>query len=94
MRDARPFVILTENGRQEGYKTMNTFAARHVGSDSPLFLAGRIAPPGLYRLVGSQRQVRLECDDVLPATCDGQVGVYERQEPTWAESGHENSDCI
>jgi hypothetical protein len=55
------------------------------GEDAALFLAGRMAPAGAYRLAGTDREVMLEQDDVLPATLDGRIAVYERRPPTWGE---------
>ena len=60
-------------------------ATLFAADDSRLFLAGHQAPAGLYRLVGTQQEVRLDQEDDLPATCDGRVAVYERRVPTWAE---------
>lgn len=56
-----------------------------AGEDTPLFVAGHTAPAGTYRLVGTGHEVRLDQEDVLPATCDGHVAVYTRQLMTWAE---------
>ncbi len=56
-----------------------------AADDSRLFLAGHKAPAGQYRLVGTEREVRLDQEDDLPATCDGRVAIYERCIPTWAE---------
>lgn len=59
--------------------------ATHLPGDDRLFLAGHKAPIGLYRLVGTAQEVRLDQEDDLPATLDGRVAVYERRIPTWAE---------
>lgn len=64
---------------------MKTLATCPIGDDFSLFVAGQTVPPGTYRLVGSRREVRLDRDDILPATCDGRVAVYERRPQTWAE---------
>ncbi len=56
-----------------------------AGEEATLFLAGRTAPAGTYRLVETDREVRLDQDGVLPATCDGRIAVYERRAPTWSE---------
>jgi len=50
-----------------------------------LFVAGQKVSAGLYRLVGSQRDVRLDQDDTLPASLDGRVAVYIRRPMTWAD---------
>ena len=47
------------------------------GQDDQLFLAGERAQAGLYRSVVTQREILLERDDSLPATCDGQVACYK-----------------
>ncbi len=62
----------------------------HPEGDDGLFLAGHKAPVGLYRLVGTEQEVRLDQEDDLPATCDGCVAVYERRIPTWAERQNEH----
>ena len=56
-----------------------------TGENAPLFLAGHAAPAGTYRQVETGHEVRLDLEDVLPATCDGHVAVYIRQPMTWAE---------
>ncbi len=43
-----------------------------------LFLEGQRVPPGLYRQVGSEREVCLEIEDYLPASPDGRMACYER----------------
>ena len=50
-----------------------------------LFLAGEKVLPGLYRQVGSGREVRLEQEDFLPASLDGQVACYMRIKNTWGQ---------
>ncbi len=49
------------------------------------YIAGQKVAPGVYRLVGSERDICLECEDTLPASLDGRVAVYVRQPLTWAE---------
>ncbi|HZT41011.1 MAG TPA: hypothetical protein VFA07_02420 [Chthonomonadaceae bacterium] len=50
-----------------------------------LFLAGEKVQPGLYRQLGSGREVRLEEEDVLPASFDGRVACYMRVQNTWSQ---------
>lgn len=50
-----------------------------------IYVAGQRVAPGVYRLVGGQKEVRLESEDILPATCDGHVAAYVREAPTWAD---------
>jgi len=57
-----------------------------------LFVAGQKVSPGLYRLVGSQRDVRLDKEDTLPASLDGRVAVYIRRPLTWADISHQKTD--
>jgi hypothetical protein len=47
--------------------------------DEDLYVAGHMSPPGRDRRVGaaSLRVVVLEAADHLPASCDGQVAVYQ-----------------
>ena len=66
----------------------------HPEGDNGLFLAGHKAPIGLYRLVGTDREVRLDQEDDLPATCDGRVAVYELCLPTWAERSHAHDSVL
>ena len=64
---------------------METYIPNQVREDSSLFVAGQTVPPGVYRLINSRREVRLDEKGTLPATCDGRVAVYERRAGTWAE---------
>ncbi len=50
-----------------------------------VYLAGEKVLPGLYRQVGSMREVRLETEDCLPASLDGRVACYMRVNHTWAQ---------
>ncbi len=50
-----------------------------------LFLAGERVLPGTYRQVGGGREIRLEREDVLPASLDGRVACYKRVQNTWAQ---------
>ena len=50
-----------------------------------LFLAGEKVLPGIYRQLGSGREVRLEEEDVLPASLDGRVACYMRIQHTWRQ---------
>lgn len=69
--------------------TNHTSIRLRAGEDPALFLAGHMAPAGTYRQLGTSREVRLDKDEALPATCDGGVAVYIRQPPTWAEMNFE-----
>ncbi|MGQ9879257.1 MAG: hypothetical protein ACUVSV_00130 [Armatimonadota bacterium] len=39
----------------------------------------------MYRQVGSDRVIRLEKEDVLPASCDGHVACYVRIQNLWSQ---------
>jgi len=49
-----------------------------------LFLAGERVPPGLYRQIGSGRQIHVTSEDYLPASLDGRVACYVRVR-TWGQ---------
>lgn len=66
---------------------MRTLTHQNTG-EGDLFLAGHMAPAGTYRLAGTGLEIRLDREDVLPATCDGRIAAYERCPPTWAERPH------
>lgn len=57
----------------------------HEVNGEELFLAGEKVLPGLYRQVGSGREVRLEQEDFLPASLDGRVACYMRIKNTWGQ---------
>ena len=48
-----------------------------------LYLAGEKVPSGIYKQIGSSREIRLEREDVLPASLDGRVACYIRINHTW-----------
>lgn len=50
-----------------------------------LYLAGERVPSGVYRQLGSTREVRLEHEDFLPASLDGRVACYVRMNYTWSQ---------
>ena len=66
---------------------METFVAHRKETTDTLayFLAGRQAPAWVYREMQTGRDLRMEEEGVLPATCDGHVAVYIRLPLTWAE---------
>ncbi|MGC8668259.1 MAG: hypothetical protein ACP5VE_09115 [Chthonomonadales bacterium] len=43
-----------------------------------LFLAGERVTPGIYKQLGTGREVYMEKEDVLPASLDGRVACYVR----------------
>ncbi len=64
---------------------MRTSANHSAAEDANMFLAGHTALAGTYRLAETGQEVRLDQEDILPATFDGHVAVYERRPLTWAE---------
>ena len=50
-----------------------------------LYLAGQRAPSGLYREVGTGREILLEQQEVLPASLDGRVAAYLCVRYTWGQ---------
>ena len=62
------------------------------------YLAGTLAPAGLYQLVGTNIKILLTEEDYLPASLDGRVACYETVRFTWhqlqhtAESRHRYTD--
>lgn len=54
-------------------------------SSEEVFVAGERVRPGIYRQIGSRREVQLETEDTLPASLDGRVACYERVRGTWAQ---------
>lgn len=61
--------------------------------DEGCYLAGQLAPAGLYRDVYRGRDLSLETDDILPATCDGRVALYVRREFVWAARSSDSSNA-
>jgi hypothetical protein len=48
-----------------------------------IYLAGERVPAGIYREVETEREVRLDQEDYLPASLDGRVASYVRVSYTW-----------
>ncbi len=51
-----------------------------------LFSPGILVPPGIYRLIGSNREIRLDHEDYLPASLNGQVACYIQVKHSWGEN--------
>ncbi len=49
------------------------------------YQAGQRVPPGTYRALEGGREIRLDQEDVLPATLEGRVAVYLRRPESWGE---------
>jgi hypothetical protein len=49
-----------------------------------VLLAGELVPPGIYRQIGTRREVHVTSDDCLPASLDGRVACYVRVH-TWGQ---------
>jgi len=54
--------------------------------EGELYLAGERVPPGLYRMIGTTREINLGVEDTLPASLDGRVACYERVNDTWSQT--------
>jgi hypothetical protein len=54
-------------------------------SGQELYLAGEKVLPGVYRQIGGDRLIRLEKEDILPASLDGKVACYLRVDSTWRQ---------
>jgi hypothetical protein len=50
-----------------------------------LYLAGERVPSGLYKQIGTSREVNLMQEDFLPASLDGRVACYMRVQNQWSE---------
>ena len=50
-----------------------------------IYQAGERVPPGTYLSLEGGREVFLNQEDTLPATCDGHVAVYLRRPESWNE---------
>ena len=51
-----------------------------------VYLAGERGPAGLYQEVGTDRQVRLGQDGILPASLDGLIPTYVCVRYTWEQA--------
>jgi len=49
------------------------------------YLAGQRVPSGLYREIGTGREVNMEEEGVLPASLNGRVATYTCVRYTWHE---------
>ena len=63
----------------------------HDATHEDLFLAGEKVSAGVYRQIGGDREVRLEREDVLPASLDGRVACYMRVHSTWGQMKNQQS---
>ncbi|MCW3099101.1 MAG: hypothetical protein JWL77_4719 [Chthonomonadaceae bacterium] len=50
-----------------------------------LYIAGQRVPAGLYREIGTGREVQLEEEGVLPASLNGRIATYICVRYTWHE---------
>lgn len=51
----------------------------------PIYLAGQRVPPGAYCQLHTGQCIRLETEDLLPASLDGQIACYVRAAETWRQ---------
>ena len=63
---------------------MSNYESNEANMES-IFLAGELAPAGLYQRIGTSHTVRLIHQDYLPATFDGRVACYARVQSLWSE---------
>jgi len=63
---------------------MRTYSEYDLFVDE-LFLAGERVAPGLYRQIGSGREILLDQEDSLPGSLDGHVACYQRVQSTWGQ---------
>ncbi|HLK60475.1 MAG TPA: hypothetical protein VKU00_28190 [Chthonomonadaceae bacterium] len=50
-----------------------------------LYLAGQCVPAGIYREIGTGREIRLEEEDILPGSLDGRIAAYVCIRYTWGQ---------
>ncbi len=55
----------------------------HATTEADLFLAGERVSPGIYRQIGGDREIRVDREEVLPASLDGKVACYLRVNAAW-----------
>ena len=65
---------------------MSNLASNEPDLDS-IYLAGELAPAGLYQRIGTTQTVRLNRHDYLPASLDGRVACYARARRSAAGRG-------
>jgi hypothetical protein len=68
--------------QHEYHDTTTTTRRRPIAANaSPLYVAGQRVAAGVYRRQDGRVELRLDKEDVLPASLDGRVSVYERVQP-------------
>jgi hypothetical protein len=60
---------------------------------SELYSAGEQVAAGVYRDVRTGREIRLEVDDMLPASLDGRVACYVRVRTRRSEANEPRADA-
>ena len=63
---------------------MTNYSSADADTES-IYLAGELAPAGLYQRIGTSHTIRLIHQDYLPATLDGRVACYARLHSLWSE---------
>jgi hypothetical protein len=66
-----------------------SYSATNDLQTDEIYLAGQRVQPGIYRELHTQREIRLEHEDYLPATFDGRIACYVAVQHTW---GNRNSE--
>jgi hypothetical protein len=79
-----PFREESVTFRVKEYPTMGAKIEYQTSSDE-IYVAGQRVLPGRYRQIDCEREILLEDEDVLPASFDGRVAVYQRVNQTWGE---------
>lgn len=59
--------------------------AEVLETGSRRWIAGHLAPAGVYRDIETRREIFLRDGDVLPASLDGRVACYELVGPSWSQ---------
>ena len=59
-----------------------------------VYLAGQRVPAGIYRQVGTPREIILETEDYLPASLDGCVACYQHIINRWQQHQRKSSGII
>ena len=93
--DDRLLVLVGLPGNVHQRRQRNDSAGRsktRTADHLAYFLAGHPVPAGIYREMETGRELCMEEESILPATCDGHVAVYTRQPVTWSELCRQNEE--
>src|SRR5579884_2430552 len=73
-----------DRSQETGIGQMQRLAHEEAYPDS-IYIAGDRVPSGIYRELGTGREIELAEDGVLPASLDGRVAAYACVEYTWKQ---------